>query len=152
MTRRGLLLAICLGIAGTAGWVQSTDKADDEIPAKVNTWHNVKDLGSDRYALDNNSEYGWLICYAPNGATIKSIKVVYFSEQDQIPALAVKNTEGIETWYRPETTDELKVKPLGGGVTSLVLDSSIPADASQTVVWLKAGSDVEIRRVVVEYN
>lgn len=143
------VLAVVVAMTWTPALVQS---ADEEIPAKVDTWSNMRDLGDGRYALEDNSQYGWLICYAPNGAAIKSIKVVYYSEQDEIPGLAVKNVDGNETWFRPETTDELKINPLGSGVTSLVLDTSIPDESNQTVVWLNAGSDIEIRRVVVEYH
>lgn len=146
------VFALVLGISGTAGWTQSSAPAEEEFPAKVTTWHNMKDDGDGRYSLENGSEYGWLICYAQDGASIKSIKVVYYSKQDEIPALAVKTPDGNEKFFRPETTDELKINPMGGGVSSLVLDSSIPDDANQAVLWLNAGSDVEIRRVVLKYH
>jgi lysophospholipase L1-like esterase len=159
------LFYICLCIAGTVTAASTGGRIYDECetPGKATWIHNIKVIADKdawvsrqgdiyRYALDDASDFGWLVYQAPEGARIKSIKAVYYSAQGLAPTLVVKTQGGSETKYSQVTGNAPKSISMGGGVNALVLDSSIPDDANQAGFYLDARSDVEILRMVVEYG
>lgn len=168
MKKTALLLCLT-GILSTIGIkaeAQNERIYDECNDLTVATWHGNNKVisGSSpdwvnrhgdifRYALDNSAGYSYLVYEMPAGKFVKNILIDFYSPTDLKPTIAVKNSQGNETkyvqgWdngYPTETT-------LAPNVTRHYLTASIPADAVQAVVYLDAGSDVEIMRIVVEYG
>lgn len=107
-----------------------------------------------RLALDNPSDWAFLVYELPENEIVKEIIIDYYSPSGLRPTLAVKNPAGVETKYvegwdngYPDITDN------GNGIYRCVLkDELIPEDAVQVAVYLDAQSDIELLRNVVYYG
>jgi lysophospholipase L1-like esterase len=107
-----------------------------------------------RFVLDDPNSWSYIVYDMPAGKFVKNILIDFYSPTGLKPTLAVKNAQGVETKYvlgwangYPEETES------GTNIKRHYLDKAlIPDDSFEACVYLDANSDVEILRVVVEYE
>ncbi len=107
-----------------------------------------------RYALDNPTNWAYLVYEVPAGAEVSKMIVDFYSATGKKPTLAVKNKSGVEIKYVEGWANGMPTETkVGENLYRYVLPKElIPAANFQGCVYLDANSDVEILRVVTEYG
>lgn len=163
-----LILGIGLYIGSQSLAAQNGGRIYDECDnlSKVTWWGNNRVVWGEssswiarqgdvyRYALEDKSNYSYLVYDMPSGTNVKKMVIDFYSPNGQKPTLAVKNAQGYETKYvlgwDTGYPDEIV---LGDNVKRFVVNPAlIPADAVQAVVYMDAQTDVEIMRIVIDYG